>query len=346
MDIKEQVPFCFVTFSGDPKHALQIARGAGYCLSSAPSSDASQQQRPITASKSERETLEAERRALEAERKRRRTVGLLAVTGAMAVVLSVTLAIFLPKQGEPVAEPSDVTEVAVATQEPTATPTKSPTETPAQATSQAPTEAPTEAPTQVPAAVTAQQTEEPIVITKQPENWVGEMGQEFSISVIAKGEGLTYQWYFRNYGEEDFRESEETDNTYGPYQLTALRNRRELYCEIEDYYGNHVITDPVLIISEVPQGHTWPVITSQPKDWVGPEGEYPVISVAAEGIDLTYQWYIMDEDDSYFRESEEVDNSYDSYPMTQERDGRQLYCVITDKYNCSITSHKATMRIG
>ena len=66
---KEQVPYYFVTFSGDPKHALQIARKMGNCQSSAPSGDVAQQQGLSPALLLKRKALEADRRTLEAERK-------------------------------------------------------------------------------------------------------------------------------------------------------------------------------------------------------------------------------------------------------------------------------------
>ena len=60
-------------------------------------------------------------------------------------------------------------------------------------------------------------------------------------------------------------------------------------------------------------------------------GEKATVSVAAEGVGLTYAWYIKDPGASKFSKSSVTASSY-SVNMTEARNGRQAYCVISDSY--------------
>lgn len=93
-------------------------------------------------------------------------------------------------------------------------------------------------------------------------------------------------------------------------------------------------------------GWTPPVITSQPESWTGAYGDYPSISVSAEGDNLTYQWYWRNAGVSGWSVSSDKDNCYDSYPLNAVRDGREVYCTITDEYGCITVSEIATMSLA
>lgn len=81
-------------------------------------------------------------------------------------------------------------------------------------------------------------------ITKQPESERVALGKKTSISVKAKGDGLTYQWYYRSAGRDTFSLSSITSATYSA-KMTVPRSNREFYCVITDRYGNSVQTDTV-----------------------------------------------------------------------------------------------------
>jgi hypothetical protein len=67
------------------------------------------------------------------------------------------------------------------------------------------------------------------------------------VEVIAKGDGLRYQWYFRNAGETVFHKSGVRDNTYDDV-MTAARAGRQVYCVITDVWGNSVTTETVTLV--------------------------------------------------------------------------------------------------
>ena len=183
------------------------------------------------------------------------------------------------------------------------------------------------------------------VITAQPEDWAGDYGDYPSISVTADGIRLTYKWYYRNAGSELWVASSDRDSCYDSYQLNGTRDGREVYCVITDKYGFTVSSTTAVMKRYIPDGYTGPVITAQPADWSGDWNEYPDITVAATGEELRYQWYYKNADETKWHVSTEKDDCYDSYPLVAFRNGREVYCVITDKYGFSVTSKTARMEL-
>ena len=94
----------------------------------------------------------------------------------------------------------------------------------------------------------------------------------------------------------------------------------------------------------VPALHKAVKIVSQPVDVRVNAGEKATVSVAAEGVGLTYAWYIKDPGASKFSKSSVTASSY-SVNMTEARNGRQAYCVISDSYGNIATSATATLSI-
>lgn len=101
------------------------------------------------------------------------------------------------------------------------------------------------------------------------------------------------------------------------------------YCE---EIGGSAVTHPL-------------VITRQPADVIVEKaGDTATTSVAAEGDGLTYQWYRKNPGDKSFALSTVQTPEY-SLPLPEKESGRQIYCVITDKYGHSVTSNTVTLSI-
>lgn len=177
-----------------------------------------------------------------------------------------------------------------------------------------------------------------LVITSQPENWTGLDGEQVSISVTAQGEGLSYKWYYRRAGKLNWVAADDTDSCYDNIAMSASRSGREVYCKITDKYGRTVSSDTATI-SYPPE----PVITSQPESWTGNNGEYVNISVAAQGEGLTYRWYYRPAGKTNWIATDDTDSCYDSVTMSKSRNGRQVYCRITDKYGRTLSSDVVTI---
>ena len=163
----------------------------------------------------------------------------------------------------------------------------------------------------------------PLKITKQPENVIVAENATAKVSVAAEGVDLTYQWYNGTEGSDTFTKSSLTSATYS-IKMTAARHGRLVYCVITDAVGNTVTTDTVKLSMDMPLE-----IVDQPLSASAPAGELAEVTVNAVGNDLTYTWYYADKGSSTFRTSSTTTPTY-SVSMGNSRDGRRLYCVITD----------------
>ena len=174
-----------------------------------------------------------------------------------------------------------------------------------------------------------------LTIVTQPTGVQAEIGQKFSIKVDALGDGLTYQWYYKD-GKE-FKESSRKTNTYA-MTMANYMDGRQVYCVITDKYGNSVTTETVTI-SLPPVALT---IVKQPQDVQVEIGDKVKITVEATGDGLTYQWYYKDRGSKEFKVSSYKSSSY-TMTMASYCHGRQVYCVITDRYGNTVTTETATM---
>ena len=177
-----------------------------------------------------------------------------------------------------------------------------------------------------------------LTITKQPEDVRALEDDPIVFSIIADTEDpstLKYQWYYRNKGTTVWKESSCTDAVY-PTTLTAERNGRQVYCKVTDGDGNTVTSRIAeMEIVEV-------AITQQPKSVSVYNGAVATFTVEAVGVDLQYQWYYKDPGDSDWTRSSSTSDTY-STQMKSSRNGRQVRCVITDKYGNTVTTNIVAM---
>jgi len=180
---------------------------------------------------------------------------------------------------------------------------------------------------------------ETLTIVTQPTTQEVSMGEGFCATVEAVGDGLKYQWYFRNRGSDRWYTSGQRDNTYDDI-MTKARMGREIYCVITDFWGNRVETEHVFLnaVPKVPLA-----ITGQPADVSVPKGDRFCVTVEAQGEGLRYTWYFKNKGSNVWNRSGVTDNTYDDI-LTTARTDRQVYCVITDQYGNSVTSEVATIR--
>lgn len=177
------------------------------------------------------------------------------------------------------------------------------------------------------------------VITQQPESVQQEIGKKFAITVKAEGDGLTYQWYYKESYQKNFSVSSNKTASYA-YTMQSYMNGRQVYCVVTDAYGNQATTETATITLP-PVAVT---ITQQPQDARVNVGERFSISPKVEGEGLTYQWYVKESGAKAFKVSSNKTSAY-AYTMQNYMIGRQVYCVITDKYGNSVTTDVATISL-
>lgn len=187
------------------------------------------------------------------------------------------------------------------------------------------------------ATVTISMYKAPIVITQQPEDIAIRRGEEGAVSVAAEGVDLTYQWYVAAPGSDTFTASAVTGNVYTAV-MDETTNGSRVYCVITDRYGKQATSDTVTISMYYPPL----VIVTQPVSVTVERGQEATVAIEVEGEDLTYQWYIKNPSNERFHASSITTNEY-SVTMDASRDGRQVYCVVSDSYGQSAKSDVVTL---
>lgn len=169
-------------------------------------------------------------------------------------------------------------------------------------------------------------------IVKQPTDVSVEFGKKFFTTVTATGDGITYQWYFKEYGEPEDAKFKKSSIITAEYTtvMNNERSGRQVYCIITDKYGNSVQTDTVTLKSKV-------AITKDLVDVTAKFGEQVNFSVSATGHGLTYEWHYKNKNMKAFDVTNTFKtNTYSFDKITEARAGREVYCVITDIFGNSV----------
>ncbi|MCA9612701.1 MAG: immunoglobulin domain-containing protein [Myxococcales bacterium] len=118
----------------------------------------------------------------------------------------------------------------------------------------------------------------PPVITGQPSSVTVTEGESASLSLVAVGAGLTYQWYR---GETPVGGSAAT-LTFG---TASLSDAGTYHCVVTNATGSVTSAQATVTVRLVP-----PAVTSEPADVEVGNGGSVSLTVAATGRDLTYEW--------------------------------------------------------
>ena len=183
----------------------------------------------------------------------------------------------------------------------------------------------------------------PIVITQQPVDYVGLVGDTATFSVVAEGEGLKYQWYFYDTAASEWKKSSGNTSATMSVEFKAYRVDQEYRCEITDANGNTVTTDVVRIVAKVVPL----VITAHPADHVGAVNDNVSMTVEATGNGLTYQWYYStDGGVTWAKSGSPGFATANLQPILRAyRDGYQFYCLVTDIFGNTAQSNVASMTV-
>ena len=183
----------------------------------------------------------------------------------------------------------------------------------------------------------------PLKITVQPQSVAVAAGQVAKVSFTASGEGLTYQWYYKNAAAAAFSYTGTfTGNTYS-VTMDDSRNGRQVYCVITDKHGNSVTTNTVTLSQKAKSVVT---IVSQPQDVTVAAGQTAKVTVNATGDGLTYKWYYKNAGATKFSVTNSFTGNEYSVEMSASRAGRQIYCVITDAYGNTVKTNTVTLKMS
>ncbi len=178
-------------------------------------------------------------------------------------------------------------------------------------------------------------------ITNQPSSVVVPEGKTAKVTFSATGDGLKYYWYYKNTENSKFtRTTTFTSNTYS-VAMNSKRNERQIYCLIKDKYGNSVKTDIVTLYMGTPLK-----ITKQPVSVAAANGKTAKVSFSVTGDGLKYYWYYKNAGaDKFTRTTSFKSNTY-SVIMNDSRRGRDIYCLVKDKYGNKVKTDVVTLFEG
>ena len=86
-------------------------------------------------------------------------------------------------------------------------------------------------------------------------------------------------------------------------------------------------------------------ISKQPVSVTAAKGAKATVKLTALGDGLTYKWYYKDVGSKTFKLTSTFKSSTYSLTMSKTNSGRQVYCVVTDKYGNSVKSNVVTLKM-
>ena len=179
----------------------------------------------------------------------------------------------------------------------------------------------------------------PINIILQPQDQSGNIGELFTLSIVALGSNLTYEWYvvLPNTPNEATYVTDEQSWTL-PFEeaYDGLR----FYCIVKDDKGNEVRSDTATV-TVLSNGI---VITKQPKSQTGSNGELLLFDIEAKGDNLSYAWY------AYHPQIPDVvkeisTEQYWAVEIDEEMNGLCFYCVVSDGSGKTRKSNTVTLTV-
>ena len=168
---------------------------------------------------------------------------------------------------------------------------------------------------------------EAIKITKQPVSVNVGNGKTARVSLEAQGEGLSYQWYYKNRNDKEFKLTNSYKTSEYSIVMNDSRDGRQIYCVVTDRYGNSITSKTVTLkmINQVK-------IIKQPVSVTAKNGEEITVTLKAEGDGLKYQWYYNSGGMNDFQLTGSFTGNSYTVTMSPQRAGRQIYCIVSDKY--------------
>ena len=180
-----------------------------------------------------------------------------------------------------------------------------------------------------------------LAIITQPSDYTGAVGEKARFSVVAEGDGLSYQWQYLK--DNQWINLSGSTAVTAEYSITIKDNLdlRSYRCVVTDDYNEVAYSDVAVLYVERP--HNELQIVTQPSNYSGPVGEKAHFSVVAEGDGLSYQWqYLKNDQWVNLSGSTAVTADY-SITIKDNLNGRVYRCFITDSYGATVTSDEAIL---
>ena len=179
-----------------------------------------------------------------------------------------------------------------------------------------------------------------VTITAQPAGQTVEKGSKVTYTVKASGDGLTYQWWYKNGTGTGFVKSTCKTASWS-FTAVAGTDMRSLYCEVTSSAGESVQSK--VVTNELVRPPL--KILTQPESVTAAKGERASFAVEAEGYKLSYQWYYKNPGADAFTKSTGRSSVY-GFTALAATNGRQIYCVVTDGKGKTAQTDTVTLTVG
>ena len=176
----------------------------------------------------------------------------------------------------------------------------------------------------------------PPSITKQPSTIKVFSGEKAKVTIKAKGDGLTYEWYVKKPSGKKYTVDSSSKSTSFSLKMTKKLDGTKVYCVVKDKNGKTVKSKTVTL------GITDLKITTQPSSMKIAADKTGKLTLKAKGEGLKYKWYYKNPSAKKYTAASEKTSSY-SVKMNNSRDGMKVYCVVTDKYGNKLQSKTVTL---
>ena len=171
-------------------------------------------------------------------------------------------------------------------------------------------------------------------IITQPTNMTVEFGDNVNLSLQAQGEGLQYQWYFKKAGQTSFSVWKNRTHASETVMPNATWNGIQLYCVVRDSAGNKATSDTVKITF----ANTLK-ITTQPTGAEIALGDSLTLSLSAEGVGLSYQWYYKKVGQTSWNLWKGRTHASETAPANETWNGIQFFCRVSDSGGNTVDSN-------
>ena len=131
------------------------------------------------------------------------------------------------------------------------------------------------------------------IITTQPQNVTVVNGQNATFTVVAQGNGLTYQWEV--YENSSWVPIQNANSTSLELLSSSVLDGKQYHCKIQNGSGT-TTSNTVTLTVTVDTSISLPTIITQPTSVVVSEGSDATFSIVADGDGLLYQWQINTDD--------------------------------------------------
>jgi Uncharacterized protein with SCP/PR1 domains len=182
---------------------------------------------------------------------------------------------------------------------------------------------------------------EKVVILRQPQDVIARAGRSVSFSVVAKGDGLTYQWYYRKAGASDWSVWKGHTSATTTAVANESWNGMKVRCLISGGTGQGVYSGAATVTFE--SGKI--TLIYGPENAVAAAGETVTFSAAADGDGLSCQWYYRKAGASVWSVWKGHDTPKTSATANATWDGMKVFCLFTDQYGNTASSGYATIYV-